>query len=64
MLMRQNIKFFRRLLKISTRFWQGFSAQYCLLVTIEKWKEIVDHGDVFCALVGVNLFQICKVLEE
>ena len=31
-------------------FRKGFHAQYCLLSTIEKWKESVDNGGTFDVL--------------
>ena len=31
-------------------FRKGFSAQYCLLAMLEKWKSAVDKGKVFGAL--------------
>ena len=31
-------------------FAKGYGTQHCLLVMVEKWKKIVDYGDVFCAL--------------
>ena len=36
--------------KYQCGFRKGYSAQHCLLVMIEKWKKIVDHGGVFGAL--------------
>ena len=29
---------------------QGFNAQHCLVSIIEKWKESVDNGGAFRAL--------------
>ena len=31
-------------------FRKGFSAQHCLLAMLEKWKNAVDKGKVFGAL--------------
>ena len=31
-------------------FWKGYSAQHCLLVMIEKFKEAIDRGHEFGAL--------------
>ena len=31
-------------------FRKGYSAQHCLLAMIEKWKQLVDRGGVFGAL--------------
>ena len=36
--------------KYQCGFSKGYSAQHCLLVMIEKWKQIVDYGGVFGAL--------------
>ena len=32
-------------------FRQGHSAHYCLIVLLEKWREIVQKGLVFGALI-------------
>ena len=31
-------------------FCKGYSAQHCLLAMTEKWKNIVDNGGLFGAL--------------
>ena len=36
--------------KYQCGFRKGFSAQHCLLVFLEKWKNAVDKGKVFGAL--------------
>ena len=36
--------------KYQCGFRKGHSAQHCLLALIEKWKQSVDHGKVFGAL--------------
>ena len=36
--------------KYQCGFREGYSAQHCVLVIIEKWKKIVDYGSVFGAL--------------
>ena len=36
--------------KYQCSFRKGYSAQHCLLVMIEKWKNIVDYVGVFGAL--------------
>ena len=36
--------------KYQCGFRKSYSAQYCLLVMIEKWKEVVDNGGAFGAL--------------
>ena len=36
--------------KYDCDFRKGYSVQHCLLVMVEKWKEIVDYGGVFGAL--------------
>ena len=33
-------------------FWKGFSSQYCLLVMLEKFKEAIDRGYQFGALLA------------
>ena len=38
--------------KYQCGFRKGYSARYCLLVMIEKWKKIVDRGGVFDALLA------------
>ena len=37
--------------KYQCGFCKGFNAQHCLVSMIEKWKESVDNGGVFGALV-------------
>ena len=36
--------------KYQCGFRKGYNAQHCLMVLIEKWKESVDNGGVFGAL--------------
>ena len=36
--------------KYQCGFRKGYSAQHCLLVMIERWKQMVDCGGVFGAL--------------
>ena len=36
--------------KYQCGFRKGFNAQHCLVRMIEKWKETVDSGGVFGAL--------------
>ena len=36
--------------KFQCGFRQGISAQHCLLAMIEKWKNSVDKGNTFGAL--------------
>ena len=36
--------------KYKCRFRKGFSAQHCLLAMLEKWKNTIDKGKVFGAL--------------
>ena len=36
--------------KYQCGFRKGFSAQHCLLAMLEKWKNAVDKGKVFGAL--------------
>ena len=36
--------------KYQCGFRQGFSAQYCLIAMIEKWKKSADKGKTFAAL--------------
>ena len=36
--------------KYQCGFRKGFSAQHCLLAVLEKWKNAVDKGKVFGAL--------------
>ena len=36
--------------KYQCAFRKGYSAQHCLLVMIEKWKQMIDCGEVFGAL--------------
>ena len=36
--------------KYQCGFRKGFSAQHCLLAILEKWKNVVDKGKVFGAL--------------
>ena len=36
--------------KYQCGFCKGFNAQHCLVSMIEKWKESVDNGGVFGAL--------------
>ena len=36
--------------KYQCRFRKGYSAPHCLLVMMKKWKQIVDYGGVFGAL--------------
>ena len=44
-------KYFKtRFSKFQCGFRKGYSAQQCLLATIEKWKTAVENGDVFAAL--------------
>ena len=38
------------LLKQQFGFRKGYSTQYCLLVMLEKWKNAVDKGKCFGAL--------------
>ena len=40
-------------------FRKGFSSQYCLLVTLEKFKEAVDRGNQF----GTLLTDLSKALD-
>ena len=44
------------------RFRQGFSAQHCLLVMIEKRKKSVDKGKTFGALITdlLKTFECCS----
>ena len=37
--------------KYQCQFRKGFNAQHCHASMIEKWKESVDNGGVFGALV-------------
>ena len=44
-------QFFEKILsKYQCGFRKGHSAQHSVAALLEKWKEIVDHGDVFGAL--------------
>ena len=45
--------------KYQCGLWQGFSAQYCLIAMLEKWKKSVDKGKAFTAL----LTDLSKVLD-
>ena len=36
--------------KYQCGFRKGFNAQHCLVSMIEKWKESVDNGEAFGAL--------------
>ena len=36
--------------KYQCGFRKGYSAPHCLLVMMEKWKQIVDYGGVFGTL--------------
>ena len=36
--------------KYQCGFRKGYNAQHCLLTMIEKWKKVVDNGNVFGAL--------------
>ena len=36
--------------KYQCGFRKGFSAQHCLLAMVERWKNAVDKGKVFGAL--------------
>ena len=47
------------LLKYHCGFRKGFSAQHCLLAMLEKWKNDVDKGKVFCAL----LIELSKAFD-
>ena len=48
--------------KYQCGFLKGYSAQQCLLVMIENWKKIVDHGGVFGTLLtGLSItFDVCR----
>ena len=47
----QKLNFFYKILsKHQCGFRQGHSAQHCLIVLLEKWKECADQGRVFRAL--------------
>ena len=48
------IQFYEYLNKILSKwqcsFCQGYSAQHCLLVMVEKWRQCLDNGGVSRAL--------------
>ena len=47
----KQIEYFEPLLsKFQCGFGKGFSAQHCLLATLEKWKSAVDNKRFFDAL--------------
>ena len=51
LLYNQLSKYFDSLLATNQcRFRKGFSSQYCLLVMLEKFKEAIDRGNQFGAL--------------
>ena len=41
--------------KYQCGFRKGFNAQHCLVSMIEKWKESVDSGGAFGALITTSL---------
>ena len=44
-------KFFDKILsKYQCGFRKGFNAQHCLATMLEKWRETIDKGDCFGAL--------------
>ena len=43
-------KYFSLLATNQCEFRKGFSSQYCLLVMLEKFKEAIDRGNQFGAL--------------
>ena len=44
-------KFFDKILsKYQCGFRKGFSSQHCLATMLEKWRETIDKGDCFGAL--------------
>ena len=38
--------------KYQCGFRQGYNTQLCLLVMVEKWKEVLDKGGLGCALLA------------
>ena len=50
MSLQSNADFDNLLSKYQCGFRKGFNAQHCLVRMIEKWKETVDSGGVFGAL--------------
>ena len=51
LLYNQSSKYFDSLLATNQcGFRKGFSSQYCLLVMLEKFKEVIDRGNQFGAL--------------
>ena len=38
------------LFQSQSAFWKRYSTQHCLLVMIEKYKETIDRGNAFGAL--------------
>ena len=37
-------------LELLKDFWKNHSAQYCLVNILEKWKNTLDKGGIFCAM--------------
>ena len=64
--MQQQInEYFKPILsKLERSFRQGYSAQHCFLVMIEKVKKIRDNKDVFLAVLRdlLKAFQFCFYL--
>ena len=47
----QTQNYFENILsKYQCRFCKGCNAQHCLIALIEKWKQRVDNGGAFRAL--------------
>ena len=60
MSLQPNADFFDNLLsKYQCGFRKGFNAQYCLVSMIEKWKDSVDSGGAFGAL----MTDLCKAFD-
>ena len=60
----QIVQFFDKILsKYQCGFRKGHSAQYSLIVLLEKWKESVDQGHVFGALLS-NLSKAIDCLSH
>ena len=50
-LYKQMSKFFDKILsKYQCGFRKGFNSQHCLATMLEKWRETIDKGDCFGAL--------------
>ena len=45
--------------KYQCDFCQGYNTQHCLLVMVEKWKEVVDKG----GLGGALLTDVTKAFD-